>query len=433
MSKFDVLKLHYQDDSHTLTTEEKGTITLCVTNTGDADFVFSNAELLGADQIPGIDTVPDDAAAADVIYFYYDYSDAEQSLTNESCRDSIAVSSTDPQFSVAADTAPGIRRYFKIFAKGARAVIPANGAITFSVNATCSKTPGEAVTIFKYSDDEKDHPQRKCFDIEKYRKPVIDMFEIDGTGYKEKDRVTLRWAVNHIEEFTVQLNDIPVSIGQTSYDLNVSCIDYTLYVKNKADYVSSKTISPDFGIVFEPVKTESKNSVTLRWDVSRLFEPRVKISRSDTGEQKTFPENSGTVIFDNITVDVVFRFDCKIYNKEISVICPKIISFDASLNPFTATRDFIPPEEVAENDSSSVLTPYAAPGPPPPPPPPPPTYYAYAKWDMKGDYCTVNGCRQEERKSSNYTISSGSLIASVEFRAYSNCGFYVSQTKSLCS
>ncbi|MDR1094839.1 MAG: hypothetical protein LBL31_00440 [Spirochaetaceae bacterium] len=432
MSKFDVLNLHYQESKHRLTTEEEGTITLCVANTGDTDFVFSNAELLGADLIPGIDLVPEEAAKADVIYFYYDYSDAEQSLTNENFRDSIAVSSKDTQFSIASDISPTVQRYFKIFSKGKNAVIKSNKTIMFIVNATCSRTPGEAVTIFKYSDDETDHPQRKCFGIDKCPKPVIDEFTIDGTGYKENDRVTFRWTVDYIEEFkfTVRLNNIRVSAGQTSYDLNIACTDYTLSVTNKAGYVSSKTIHPDFGIIFEPVTVESQSSVTLRWDVSRLYNPEVRITRGDTGESRVFLQPSASVIFDKITTDVVFRLDCKIYDKEISVTCPKIISFDVSRTPFPAGREFIPPEEVAKNEIILVLLPYASPNPPGPKPPPPPVYHAYAKWEMCGDYCTVNGWRCEDHKS-QCTLTSYSQITSVEFRAYSNCGLYVSQTKNI--
>jgi hypothetical protein len=420
MSKFDVLSFHYRDGNHALTTEENGTVTLCVTNTGDTDFVFSNAQMLGVDQIPGIDAVPDEAAKADVIYFYYDYSDADKSLTNENYRDSIAVSSTDTQFSVAASEDLTVQRYFKIFSAGKSAVIPANSMITFSVNATCSKTPGEAVTIFKYSDDEKDLPPRKCFDINKYPKPVIDMFEIDGTGYNENDPVTFRWTVNHIEEFDVQLNEIPVSAGHTWYGLNIACRDYTLYVRNKAGYVSSKTLSPDFGIIFETEKVESQSSITLRWDVSRLYKPEVKITRSDTGDSKIFREKSGTVVFGTITVDVVFRLDCKMYDKEISVTYPKIIEFEVSRTPFLSGRECIPPEEVAKNKCSVVGSLYDGPG-------PIPISKIYVKWKIIGDYCTVNATKFPDREG-RCTID---VKKSVEFRAYINCGLYVSQTKNI--
>jgi hypothetical protein len=428
MNKVDVLKLHYQDDSHTLTTEETGIITLCVTNTSGNRFVFYNTELLGADQIPGIDAVPGDTAKLDVIYFYYDYSDAERSLTNENSRDSIAVSSDDPQFSVAVDKTPAYQRYFKIFAQGTEAVIDPYSTITFSVNATCSKTPGEAVTIFKYSDDTPKDSPRTDFSIEKCRKPVIDTFIIDGAGYRENEPVTFRWTVNHIEKFTVHLNDIPVSIGQTSYHLNVSCIEYTLYVKNRAGYVSSKMVRPDFGIVFEQVTGGSKNSVNLQWDVSRLFDPAVKISRGDTGESKTFLENSGTAIFDNITADVVFRLDYKIYDKEILVICPKIIEFDISKARFLLSpREFIPPEEVAENTCSIVQSFYDGPRPGPRPPSPPPMIDVCVKWKMEGDYCTINDTKSSEHEAQCVIKTQGA----VEFRAYTNYGLYVSQSKSV--
>jgi hypothetical protein len=426
MSKFDVLNLHYQEDNHRLTTEEEGTITLCITNTGDTDIVFANPNLLRADQIPGMDTVPKEAAKADVIYFYYDYSDAEQSLTNENYLKSIAVSSKDTQFSVASsNTSPPVERYFEIFSAGQSATIAANSTITFSVKATCSKTPGDAVTIFKYSDDETDHSQRKFFGIDKCPKPVIDMFTIDGTGYKENDCVTFRWKVNDIEEFTVKLNDKPVSAGQTSYDLNIACTDYTLYVTNKAGYVSSKTISPDFGIIFEPVTVESQSSVTLRWDVSRLYNPEVRITRSDTGESKTFSQTSGTVLFDNITADVVFYLDYKGCHKKVGVTYPKIIEFDVIRTAFFSSLplwEFVPPEEVAKNTCSIVQSYYDGPG-------PQPTVTVCVKWKITGNYCLVNGNKFCDTES-QCTISV-KQFSSVELRAYTDCGLYVSQTKNI--